>query len=276
MTRRRLQRLAMEWTVALTNSDIPAELRRLSPAVDGGLGDLRFRALLADDDWHSLPPAVRRRFSKRLAGGRTMIYVGEVLETRMSRFGWCLAQVARLLGGPLPTSCDAHMLSVVTVTEDMATGGQVWTRLYARCSGFPQIIHSSKRFSGLTGLEEYLGGGLSIALRIRVRGGALAFCSDGYFLRIFGTRWRVPDWLSPGTMTVTHAECGDGRFEFRLEVSHPRFGMLVRQVAAFREAGPWTCNGSGFDPQLASRSFTAPSRSTETSCDTPRSAMVTP
>jgi hypothetical protein len=28
--------------------------------------------------------------------------------------------------------------------------------------------------------------------------------------------------------------------------------------------------------QLASRSFTAPSRSTETSCDTPRSAMVTP
>ena len=42
MTRRRLQRLAMEWTVALTNSDIPAELRRLSPAVDGGLGDLRF------------------------------------------------------------------------------------------------------------------------------------------------------------------------------------------------------------------------------------------
>ena len=28
--------------------------------------------------------------------------------------------------------------------------------------------------------------------------------------------------------------------------------------------------------QLASRSLTAPSRSTETSCDTPRSAMVTP
>jgi hypothetical protein len=28
--------------------------------------------------------------------------------------------------------------------------------------------------------------------------------------------------------------------------------------------------------QTASRSFTAPSRSTETSCDTPRSAMVTP
>jgi 4-carboxymuconolactone decarboxylase len=32
----------------------------------------------------------------------------------------------------------------------------------------------------------------------------------------------------------------------------------------------------GRDAQLASRSFTAPSRSTETSCDTPRSAIVTP
>jgi hypothetical protein len=29
-------------------------------------------------------------------------------------------------------------------------------------------------------------------------------------------------------------------------------------------------------PYTASRSFTAPSRSTETSCETPRSAMVTP
>jgi hypothetical protein len=142
MTRRRLQRLTMEWTVALTSRNIPADLRRVPPNVDGGLGDLRFRALLAEDDWYLLPSTVRRRFSKRLAGGRTMIYVGEVLETRISRIGWLLAQVARLFGGPLPTSRDANMPSVVTVTEDMATGGQIWTRLYARHNGFPQIIHS--------------------------------------------------------------------------------------------------------------------------------------
>ena len=54
------------------------------------LGDLRFRALMREDDWASLPPAIRRRFSKRLAGGESVVYGGEVLETWMSRAGWWL------------------------------------------------------------------------------------------------------------------------------------------------------------------------------------------
>ena len=83
------------------------------------LGDLRFRALLSEAEWLALPLAIRRRFSKRLAGGSTVVYVGEVIETRMSRAGWLLAQAARLIGGPLPVSRDAHVPSVVTVTEDV-------------------------------------------------------------------------------------------------------------------------------------------------------------
>src|SRR5580704_3399380 len=237
MTHRRAQRLAMEWTVALATNHIPDDLSRIAaPPSNDSLGDLRFRALLADDDWAALPLPVRWRFSKRLAGGRTVVYAGEVLETRMSGAGWCLAQVARLIGGPLPTSRDVNMPSVVTVTEDMASGGQIWTRLYARRSGFPQIIHSAKRFAGPTGIEEYLGRGFGMALRIGVRNGALLFRSESYFLEVFGRRFTLPRWLSPGAMTVTHAERGDGRFEFILEVNHPRFGMLIRQTAAFREA----------------------------------------
>jgi hypothetical protein len=237
MTRQRAQRLAMEWTVALATTQIPDDLSRIAgPPSDDSLGDLRFRALLCDDDWAALPLPVRRRFSKRLAGGRTVVYAGEVLETRMSGPGWCLAQMARLVGGPLPTSRDGKMPSVVTVTEDVASGGQIWTRLYARRSGFPQIIHSAKRFAGPTGIEEYLGHGFGMALRIGVRNGALVFRSESYFLEAFGRRFTLPRWLSPGTMTVTHTERGDGRFEFALEVNHPRFGMLIRQTAAFREA----------------------------------------
>ncbi len=237
--RQRLSRVAMEWAVILANNSIPDEVRNVVlPEGDGTLGDLRFRALMPDHEWASLPLPIRRRFTKRLAGGKTVVYTGEILECRMSRAGWWLAQLARLVGGPLPTSADVNVPSVVTVTEDMATGGQIWTRLYARRNGFPQIIHSSKRFAGATGVEEYLGYGFGMALTIHARDGALVFRSDSYFLQLFGHRFMLPVWLKPGVMTVTHAELGEGRFTFTLEVVHPRFGVLVRQSGAFRETSP--------------------------------------
>jgi len=199
------------------------------------LADLRFRVLLRDDDWAKLPPAVRRRFSKRVADGNSVVYVGEVLEIWMSRAGWLIAQAARLIGAPLPTSCDSHVPSVVTVTEDRAHGGQIWTRLYARRRGFPQIIHSSKQFTGPTGLEEYVGFGFGIALTVHVEEGVLVFRSNNYFLKLAQRRLRLPGWASPGALAVSHAELGDGRFLFTLELTHPRLGPLIRQSAAFRE-----------------------------------------
>jgi hypothetical protein len=36
-------------------------------------GEFRFRALLSDADWWRLPPVVRRRFSRRLAGGEAVV-----------------------------------------------------------------------------------------------------------------------------------------------------------------------------------------------------------
>jgi hypothetical protein len=200
------------------------------------LGDVRFRALMRAEDWASLPPAIRRRFSTRLAGGQTMVYAGEVLESWMSRAGWWLAQAARLIGGPLPLTHDAHVPSVVTVTEGM--GGQIWTRLYARRKGFPQIVHSSKRFVGPTGLEEYVGCGVGMTLTVYARDSALVFRSESYFLQLFGRRFFLPAWLSPGTLYVTHAELYDGKFSFTLQIFHPRFGLILRQMAMFREIEP--------------------------------------
>ena len=202
------------------------------------LGDLRFRALMSEAEWASLPPAIRRRFSKRLAGGQMIVYAGEILESWMSRLGWWLAQAARLIGGPLPLTRDAHVPSVVTVTEGIATGGQIWTRLYARRKGFPQVIHSSKRFAGPTGLEEYVGRGIGMTLIAYARDGALVFRSKSYFLQLFGRRWLLPAWLTPGTLYVTHAEVPDGKFSFTLQIFHPRFGLLIRQMAMFREIAP--------------------------------------
>jgi Domain of unknown function (DUF4166) len=111
------------------------------------LDDHRFRALLSDEDWGRLPVAIWRRFSKRLGEGKTVVYVGEIDDASFSRVGWWVAQVARVIGGPLPTGGETGVPIIVTVTEDAASGGQIWTRIYARRDGFPQVIHSAKRFA---------------------------------------------------------------------------------------------------------------------------------
>lgn len=147
-----------------------------------------------------------------------------------------LSQGARLIGGPFPTGSETCVPIVVTVTEHAASGGQTWTRICAREHGFPQIIHSSKRFAGPTGLEEYVGFGISMALRISVVHEALLFRSVGYSVQLGRLRVPLPEWLTPGDLTVTHRDLGAGAFRFTLEITHPRFGMLLRQSAVFREA----------------------------------------
>jgi len=200
------------------------------------LDDGRFRALLSDDDWGRLPVATWRRFSIRRADSRTIVYVGEVDDASISQIGWWLVQLARLIGGPLPTGAETGVAMIVTVTEDEASGGQIWTRICTRRDGFPQVIHSSKRFAGPTGLEEYVGFGLSMALHVSVEDEALVFRSAGYFLQLGPLRVPLPVWLTPGDLTVTHSDLGCGTFRFGLEIVHPRFGMLLRQSAVFREA----------------------------------------
>lgn len=199
------------------------------------LGDPRFRALLGAADWERLPSEVRRRFAQRLAGGDTITYVGQVLETRMSRFGWVLAQLARVIGAPFPTRRDGLTPAIVSVTEDTATGGQIWTRVYARRGGFPQVIHSAKRFAGPTGLEEHVGHGVGVALTVDGDRRALHFRSCHYFVEIFGRRIVLPDWLAPGRLTVSHVGCCPTWFLFVLELRHRLFGQLIRQTALFSE-----------------------------------------
>lgn len=206
------------------------------PAHTKLLDDRRFRALLPDEDWGRLPVATWRRFSKRVCDGDSVVYVGLVDEVSFSDIGWWLAQAARLIGAPLPTGRDTGVPMIVSVTEDAASGGQIWTRICARRSGFPQVIHSAKRFEGPTGLEEYVGFGVCMALRISVVDQALQFRSAGYALQAGRLRLPLPEWLTPGEITVTHRDLGEGAFRFTLGVIHPRFGTLIRQSAVFREA----------------------------------------
>jgi len=209
--------------------------RDAAPCDPGDLHDLRFRALLGAEAWGRLPDAVRDRFSRRLRPGMAVTYVGEIVESRRTWPGRLLAQLCRVIGAPLPLTDDLGVAAVVTVTEDGRTGGQFWTRMYGRAGGFPQVIHSSKRFAGPTGLEEYLGCGFGIALAVSADAQALRFHSHHYFLALGALRMRLPPWLAPGALTISHVDRGDGGFDFVLELRHLLLGEIVRQVGVFRE-----------------------------------------
>lgn len=203
------------------------------PARD--VGDLRFRALIGEAAWAELPGATRRRFGKRIAGADAMVYAGEIVECRFNAVGRLLANLCRPIGAPLPLSRDIFVPATVTVTEDPVSGGQYWTRVYARRRGAPQVIASCKSFAGPTGLEERIGGGVGIALNVAVEGGALHFLSDHYFVMLGRWRLRLPCWLAPGRLTISHVDCNHGLFAFVLELRHPLFGELIRQTVMFRE-----------------------------------------
>jgi hypothetical protein len=199
------------------------------------LGDLRFMTIVGAHAWAALPASVRARFTKRVADGDSVVYAGEVIDAHMSWCGRLLANAARIIGAPLPLSSDIGVPAVVTVTEDVRGGGQVWTRQFSRRRNFPQVIHTAKRFAGPTGIEEYAGHGVSMALTVHVNGATLVFTSAGYYLQLGTRRFRLPRFLTPGVIRVKHAEVGDGRFIFTLEVTHPVFGEIIRQSAVFRE-----------------------------------------
>lgn len=199
------------------------------------LADLRFCALLGEAAWATLPEAVRRRFSKRLAPDEIAIYRGTVATTELSRAGRVLSFLARAIGAPLPLSDGATGPALVAVTEDASLGGQSWTRVYARPGHAPQTIHSTKRFRGETGLEEYVGYGIGMTLRVTVEAGALVFRSAGYFLELGRWRWRIPRALEPGRMQITHRDEEAGNFSFRLTLDHPVLGRLLHQLAYFSD-----------------------------------------
>lgn len=196
----------------------------------------RYRLLLGDAAWNRLPEAVRTRFSKPAAPGDVTLYRGEVVATELSVAGRCLAMVAKLIGAPLPAMQGATGPATVTVIEDAAFGGQTWTRVYPRPRNFPQVVHSAKRFSGPTGLEEYVGAGIGMTLGVSVEDGALVFRSERYFVEVFGRRVFLPRSLEPGRMVIMHAQEEGAWFSFRLTLTHWIFGRLIHQFAYFEEA----------------------------------------
>lgn len=220
------------WSRAMSLATRPRV--RPQPACEPEATDTRFRALLGEADWLRLPSPVRDRFSKRLDADSVALYRGQVVATELSTLGWWLAQAARLIGAPLPTMNGAVGPAVVMVSADAASDGQRWLRIFERPGRTPQMVLSTKRFGGASGLEEEAGG-IVMELRLSVEDGALVFRSQRYRLTWRSLSVTLPRWMSPGEMTIVHAQEADGGFSFRLTLEHGVFGQLLHQLAYFHD-----------------------------------------
>jgi Domain of unknown function (DUF4166) len=216
--------------------DRGTERYRSAPSIQVSATEHRFRDLMSTKDWHALPREVRRRFETAIPKGGMKLYAGRVISTEISRVGRVLAFFAGIAGSPLPDTHGATGPATVIVTEDAARGGQLWTRLFSRPGRDAQMITSIKRFTGPTGMEERLGHGFTMRLRLSTEQGALVFRSAGYDVELFGYRVLLPSLLAPGTCEIVHRSLGATLFSFTLTLTHPIFGQLLRQEAHFEEA----------------------------------------
>jgi Domain of unknown function (DUF4166) len=205
--------------------------KRPTPTVE----DRRIQRLLGAAAWSRLPAPVQQRFSSAMRATDVKVYSGTVKKTTLSRWGRTLAALARVIGSPLPLDHNAHGPALVAVTQDPVTGDQYWVRTYTRPGKRPQVVSSAKRFRGPTGLEEYVGYGIGMTLRLQELNGDLLFCSDRFFIE--WRRWRLylPQALSPGEMTICHRQKTPSSFIFELTLQHPKLGLLLHQVAQFQD-----------------------------------------
>ena len=188
-------------------------------------------ASLMGPTWSELPVRTRARFGVE----REMAcYHGRVVVSDCTWVGRLFRQLARLVGSPLPLDDTIGPAAVVVMTT--GPGSSSWTRIYRRNGGRAQTIRSVKRFAGPTGLEEYLGAGLCMALRMRAEDASLVFESTGYSMVLGKARIPLPSWLTPGKLLVRSTELAPPCFRFSLTLSHPRYGVVLRQEAVFEDA----------------------------------------
>ena len=191
----------------------------------------RSYASLVGPSWSELPVRTRVRFGVE----RDMVcYHGRVVVSDCTLLGRLFRQLGRLVGGPLPFDDTVGPAAVVVMAT--GSGSSSWTRVYRRHGGRAQAIRSVKRFAGPTGLEEYLGAGLCMALRLRVEDASLVFESAGYSWALGNLRIPLPSWMTPGRLLVRNTELAAPCFRFSLTLTHPRFGVVLRQEVVFEDA----------------------------------------
>jgi len=203
-----------------------AEQHRFTTADD------TYQKLLGIKAWSKLKPEIRKRFSMKPGSQQTIHYRGWI-HVRRNIAGFLFACFCKIIGGPLVIQQDRSVPIEVELQAE-ANGGVSWIRNYHFNRGSSQV-KSSKRLNTQGELEEHIGCGLSMRLKVFERDGNLYFLSEDYRWRIGRFCFTVPTLLTPGVTLVSHEQIAGNRFRFSLSVNHRYFGEVFHQLGEFRQ-----------------------------------------
>ena len=167
--------------------------------------------------WAELPEAVRRRFSKCLAPDETLIYRGHVVATR------AVARRARsLLSRPRHRrAAAADRWRHRPGAGRRHRGSAAWRTELAAHLHPPRTLPAGhplgQALPRATGLEEYVGCGIGMSLRVTVEAARSSSARPAYFLEL--GRWRLP--IAARARSRPHADRAPrrGRRDFHLRAA---------------------------------------------------------
>lgn len=187
------------------------------------------------DAWGELHPAIQKRFARDPSESEHIFYRGKMETIERSRAGKWFAFLTTYIGNPLTPYNGTDVPMDVVLHRQHGKSGIFWRRTYYYPSRKPYTVSSAKCETAAGEMQECVGGGFGMALKVYVEGGNLHFRSTRYFWRLANMRFTLPHLLTPGETHVVHEEVGEGWFRFTISMDHPRLGRTFYQTGLFKE-----------------------------------------
>lgn len=198
--------------------------------------DNTYRYLLGNKYWGKIKPEIRKRFSVKPTEDGCICYAGKMDAVRLNVMGWLFAQVCRVIGTPLAPLTGENVPMQIQLSKNMNINGVDWKRIYYFKNNNEVTVRSTKSLNNLGQLEEHIGCGFSMALKVFEMEGNLIFESTDYIFRVGKILLRLPAIITPGVTTVLHEQMYQDHFRFTLSVKHPWFGQTIYQSGVFYNA----------------------------------------
>ncbi|NDE89809.1 MAG: DUF4166 domain-containing protein [Alphaproteobacteria bacterium] len=191
--------------------------------------------LALGEQWKNLSSKTQARFEQDPLYTEPKEYDGVMTEVRCSPLGKLFAYCAKLINAPLIPYCQTNVPIDVKVYKENGDPSIHKSRVYYFTGRKPFQVHSYMALNRKNEFEEYVNSWLGMTMNVYAINGNLHFETTHYFIKIAEWRLPIPMIFSPGKAMIKHSDYGDDRFEVRIEMIHPWFGLMFLQEGIFKE-----------------------------------------